>query len=139
MLNQVTIQGRLIKDSEVKTLSNGTSLVMLTIACQRNYKNNQGEYEADFIECVAFGKQGEIINNYFHKGDEILVTGELQTRLYEDQQGKKHKVYSVSVGKAYFCGTKKKAESPATQNQVNEAPAPSGEDFDAGDSLPFSV
>ena len=66
-----------------------------------NFKNNQGQYDTDFIDCVSFEKT-PFISKYFHKGDSIIVTGELQTRIWTDDNGKKRKSYIVNVAKAYF-------------------------------------
>ena len=109
MLNQVTIIGNLVKDAEVRILNNGKCMTTFCVAVSRNYKNSEGKHDADYIDCVAFEKVGEIVGRYFSKGDSICVTGEIQTRLYEDQEGKKHKQYVINVGKVYFTGNKRPA------------------------------
>ena len=101
MLNQITLQGRLAADCEVKNTPNGALATNFAVAVQRNFKNNQGQYDTDFIDCVSFEKT-PFISKYFHKGDSIIVTGELQTRIWTDDNGKKHKSYTVNVSKAYF-------------------------------------
>ena len=125
MLNTIVIQGRLAADCEVKFTPNQTKYTNFAIAVQRNFKNNQGQYDTDFIDCVSFEKT-PFISKYFHKGDSIIVTGELQTRIWTDDNGKKHKSYIVNVAKAYF-GLDGKASKPTTPAAQSVAP----------DELPF--
>ena len=108
MLNAVFIQGRLVKNVEMKE-GNGKAFAVFCVACQRNFKNAKGEYDTDFVDCVAYGATGDFINKYFHKGDMILVSGELNLRIYEDKNGTKHKVAVINVNKAHFTGEKKNA------------------------------
>ena len=134
MLNQITIQGRMAKDAEDKMLNSGKVMTTFCVAVQRNYKNNEGKYDADFIDCVAYGKTGEFIGKYFHKGDFILLSGELQIRTYDDKNGVKHKVSVVNTANAYFVsnGTAKK-ENPAA------APAPVANASDDSGDFPFQI
>ena len=131
MLNQITIQGRMAADCEVKYTPNGALATNFAVAVQRNFKNNQGQYDTDFIDCVSFEKT-PFISKYFHKGDSIIVTGELQTRIWQDDSGKKHKSYIVNVAKAYF-GLDGKASKPTTQAAQSVAPA----EIEAPGELPF--
>ena len=121
MLNQITIQGRMAKDAEDKMLNSGKVMTTFCVAVQRNYKNSEGKYDADFIDCVAYGKTGEFIGKYFHKGDFILLSGELQIRTYDDKNGVKHKVSVINTGKVYFLGDNRKKETQTS----NEAPTDS--------------
>ena len=125
MLNTIVIQGRLAADCEVKNTPNGALATNFAIAVQRNFKNTNGQYDTDFIDCVSFEKT-PFISKYFHKGDSIIVTGELQTRIWTDDNGKKRKSYIVNVAKAYF-GLDSKASKPANQAAQSVAP----------DELPF--
>ena len=109
MLNQITICGKMVKDAEDRMLNSGKCMTTFTVAVSRNYKNSNGEYDADFIDCVAFDKTGEIVSKYFHKGDTILLVGELQAKLYEDQQGVKRKQYVVLVARTFFTSKKNPA------------------------------
>lgn len=106
MLNTITIQGKITKDVELRTAANGKIFTLFCVACQRNYKNAFGKYEADFIDCIASEKIAEHIAKYFHKGSEIIVSGELQTRMYDDQNGQKHKSVIINVGKTFFTSGK---------------------------------
>ena len=106
MLNTITIQGKLTKDIEIRSTNNGKKFALFCIACQRNYKNAEGKYDADFIDCIASEKIAEHIAKYFHKGNEIIVSGELQTRMYDDQNGQKRKSVLVNVSKTFFTSGK---------------------------------
>ena len=132
-LNQVTIQGNMAKDCEIKTLTTGNTVTNFAIAVQRNYKNREGKYDVDFIECMSFEKT-PFISKYFHKGDSILVTGELMTNVYTDTEGKKRKVYAVNVSKAHFCG--KTGGNGNQQASAPVQPTQTVEPYESGE-LPF--
>lgn len=121
MLNTVCIQGRLVKDCEVKQSGKGTLIVNFTLACQRNFKGSDGKYPSDFIDCVAFEKT-EFIPKYFHKGDMMLLQGEIQTNMYKGQDGKNHKSVVIVTSKANFCGDKGVSKPQATQTTPTEPP-----------------
>lgn len=90
MLNSVNVQGRLTNEPEYNQQG---GVVRFTIACQRSFKNKQtGDYDADFIRCVSFGKRAQFISQYFHKGGRVIVSGRWQTGSYTDKQG--NKVYT---------------------------------------------
>ena len=105
--------GRLTKDPEKMTVGQGTALTRFTIAIQRKFKNANGEYEADFINCVAWRKTGEFINKYFNKGKKIAVEGMIQTRKYEDKQGNNRTAVDVVVDQAEFVESPKKQQIKA--------------------------
>lgn len=88
MLNRVVLVGRLTRDPDLRYTSNGLAVANFTIACNRPFKNQQGEQEADFINCVTWRKQAENLANYMKKGSQIGVDGRIQTRSYEGQDGK---------------------------------------------------
>ena len=131
MLNSTVLQGRLAADCEVKNTPNGALVTNFAVAVQRNFKNTEGKYDTDFIDCVSFEKT-PFISKYFHKGDSITVTGELQTRIWTDDNGKKHKSYIVNVAKAFF-GIESKASKPTTQAAQSVAPA----EYEESGELPF--
>lgn len=106
MINNITLMGRLTRDPELKTTTNGTSLTNFCIAVDRNYQSKDGEKQTDFINCVAWRQTAEFISRYFGQGDMIAVTGELQTRKYEDKDGNNRTIYEVVVGHSSFCGGK---------------------------------
>lgn len=94
-LNQVTLVGRLTKDIELKYTNNGTAVTRFTLAVNRNYKNKQEKYDADFIVCQAWSKTAEFLSNHGSKGGRLGVVGRIQTRNYEDQNG--NRVYVTEV------------------------------------------
>ena len=94
-MNKVEIVGRLTRDVEIRTTESGTVTARFSIAVSRRFKNVEGVYEADFINCVAFGKTAEFIEKYFSKGSMIGVTGRIQTGSYTNKDGQK--VYTTDV------------------------------------------
>ena len=136
-MNITMLVGRLTKDSELRFTENEKKVGNFTLAINRDYKNINGEYETDFINCVVFGEQAETLNKYTQKGDLIGVQGRLQTRNYEDKEGKKHYITEVLVNKVQFLSTR---NSQKNENNV-ESSDPYVEmkqkvEFDE-DSLPF--
>lgn len=95
MMNRVTIVGRLTRDPDLRYTPNGVAVANFTVASNRPFKNQQGEQEADFINCVAWRKPAENLSNYMKKGGLIGVDGRIQTRSYDGQDGKK--VYVTEV------------------------------------------
>lgn len=94
-INNVTLVGRLVRDPELKNTAQGIANVSFTLAVNRNYKNDQGQREADFINVVIWRKQAELLEQYGTKGALIGITGRIQTRNYENQQGQR--VYVTEV------------------------------------------
>ena len=97
MVNQVVLVGRITRDIEMKVTSSNREVVSFSIAVNRNFKNANGEYDADFINCVAFGQQAKFMDNYLSKGRLISVVGRISTRNYENNQGQRVYVTEVIV------------------------------------------
>lgn len=112
MLNMITLQGRLTKEPEMKDIPSGIHLCSITIASERP-KKKDSESQSDFIPCIAWAKTADFLKKYFHKGDQIIVSGRLQSRQYEGQDGKTHTAYEVSISEANFCGGKIAKNCPA--------------------------
>lgn len=108
-MNKVILMGRLTRDPELRTTPNGVSVCSFSIAVNRRFKNAEGNYDADFINCVAWRQTGEFISRYFTKGRMIAVVGSLQTRNYE-KDGQRHYVTEVQVDEAHFTESKGSAE-----------------------------
>ena len=85
-INKVILSGRLTRDVESKTASNGTAIAQFNLAVDRQFKKD-GQPSADFISCTSFGKTAEFIEKYFHKGSKILVIGNWQTGSYKNKDG----------------------------------------------------
>lgn len=112
MLNKSLLMGRFTKDPELRSTGQGTSVASFSLAVDRDFKGQNGERETDFINCVAWRQTAEFICNYFKKGSMAIVEGSLQTRPYEDAEGKKRSATEVIVNNIYF-GESKKDEAPA--------------------------
>ena len=106
MLNQVVIVGRLVKDPELVKTESGKKITRITLAVPRSYKNVNGEYEADFIDCTLWTPIAESTTEYCHKGDLLGIKGRLQTDNYEKDGEKKYKT-SVIAEKVTFLTSKK--------------------------------
>ncbi len=95
MINNVVLVGRLTRDAELRYTPSNQAVATFTLAVNRNFKNQNGDREADFINCVMWRQQAENIANWTQKGTLIGVTGRIQTRNYENQQGQR--VYVTEV------------------------------------------
>lgn len=110
-MNKVIISGRLTKDTELRSSESGVSVARFTIATNRNFKNKEGNYDADFISCVAYRNTAEFIKKYFKKGDGIIVDGRIQTGSYDAQDGTKRYTTDVVVENVEFNGSKNTEKS----------------------------
>lgn len=147
MLNQIAIQGRLVRDPELRRTNSGKAVTSFTLVCDRDFKNQQtGEKEVDFIECVAWGGTAEMVEKYFHKGQMSVATGRLQLRDWTDKNGQKRRAAEILVNSVYFCGSKEsgtQASSGADNGYsapAYQAPAPAANfaELDGEDEqLPF--
>lgn len=94
-MNKTILIGNLTKDAEISNTTSGVAVSKFTIAVKRDYKNANGEYETDFINCVAWRKLAENVSKYLTKGKKIAVIGSIQTRSYDAQDGSKRYVTEV--------------------------------------------
>ena len=106
MINSVVLVGRLTKDCELRYTPNGTAVASFTLAVDRGRKNEQGEKETDFINCVVWAKQAENCANYTHKGSLVAVEGRLQVRTYDAKDGTKRWVTEVVAENVRFLDKK---------------------------------
>lgn len=143
MLNVVALQGRLTKDPELRTTSNGTSVSVFTLAVDRSYAPKGEERKADFVTVVAWRNTAEFVNKYFTKGQMMAVSGSIQTRNYEDKNGNKRTAVEVLANEVNFCGDKREA-APETRGEPQyQAPPQQPAQFDdyddlSDDDLPFN-
>lgn len=126
MLNRVLLQGRLTADPDLRYTPNGVAVATFTLAVERDFKDDHGERQADFIRIVAWRKAGEFVAQYFKKGDMMIIDGRLQTRSYDNQQGNRVYVTEILLDHAYFAATVKK------DNAASNNAAPYGGGFDSG-------
>ena len=119
-MNKVIIIGRFTRDPEIKytTGENATATARFSLAVNRRFKNKEGNYDADFINCVAFGKTAEFIEKYFTKGMAIGITGRIQTGSYTNKEGQKIYTTDVVVEETEFVESKNNntAENTVTNN-----------------------
>ncbi|MCU5746492.1 single-stranded DNA-binding protein [Staphylococcus sp. SQ8-PEA] len=113
MINRVVLVGRLTKDPDYRTTPSGVSVATFTLAVNRTFTNAQGEREADFINCVVFRKQAENVSNYLFKGSLAGVDGRIQSRSYENQEGRRIFVTEVVCDSVQFL-------EPKNQNQRHQ-------------------
>lgn len=107
MINQVTLVGRLTKDPELRYTADGKAVSNVTIAVNRPFRNQAGEYEADFVQCTLWRKTAENTAQYCRRGSMIGITGRIQTRRYENQEGRKVYVTEVVAEMVQFVGPRK--------------------------------
>ena len=119
MINNVVLVGRLTKDVDLKYTSSGTAVASFTLAVNRNFTNQQGQREADFINCVIWRKPAETMANFTKKGSLIGVEGRIQTRNYENQQGQRVYVTEVVCENFQFLESKSDQSSQGNQNAQN--------------------
>lgn len=115
-MNTVVLVGRTTKDIEIRRTGSGTAVASFTIAVNRDFRTQDGQ-DADFIQCVAWKKTAELLNQYVHKGDRIALNGSIRTRNYEDNHGKKVYVTEVLVSNVEFLETKKNREQSNYNNE----------------------
>lgn len=127
MLNRVVLVGRLTKDPEYRVTPSGVSVATFTLAVNRTFTNAQGERQADFINCVVFRKQAENVNNFLNKGSLAGVDGRLQSRSYDNQEGRRVYVTEVICDSVQFLEPKN-----ANQNRSNNDPSQDYSSYDQG-------
>ena len=129
-MNKVILMGRLTRDPEMRQTPNGVSVCSFSIAVNRRFAKD-GQQNADFINCTAWRQQAEFICKYFQKGAMIAVVGNLQSRSWENQEGKKQYSTDVVVDEVYFTGSKNDGSSQGDGGF--SAPAPQRNDSSFGD------
>ena len=110
MLNTIIIQGRIVRDPELRRTGNGIAVASFTVAVDRDFSQD-GKKETDFIDCVAWRQAGEFVSKYFKKGSMIVVKGRLQIRNWNDKDGNKRRTAEVVADNCYFGSTKSDSDS----------------------------
>lgn len=136
MLNRTTIMGRLTADVELRKTQSGTPVAAFTVAVERDFKGQNGEKETDFINCVAWKHTAEFITKYFKKGSMAVISGRLQTRNYDGNDGKKVYITEVIADSVYF-GESKKTEVSDVVSYTPEEAKDVFNQIDDDDELPF--
>ena len=151
-MNKVFLIGRLTKDPELRYSSNNVAVCNITVAVNRPFENQNGQREADFINVSVWRKQAENVKNYLTKGSQVAVDGRIQTRNYDDKDGKKIYVTEVIADNIQFLDSKRNNDNQNTSqttpydfnnndktvNVDNDPFASFGETIDiSDDDLPF--
>lgn len=136
-MNKSCIVGRLVRDPEMRysTGENATAFTKFTVAVNRKFKNKEGNYDADFISCTAFGKTAEFIGKYFNKGNMIGLTGEIRTGSYTNKEGVKVYTTDVAVNEVEFVEGKNKTENHTEPSHDEDIFQPVDDEGD--ETLPF--
>lgn len=119
-MNKVILVGRLCRDPDLKNTTTGKAVATFNLAVDRRFKNKDGQKEADFVPIVVWGKQAEFAGQYLSKGSQISVSGRLQVRSYDAQDGQRRYVTEVVADEINFISTKPKEVTGRSQ-QLSEA------------------
>ena len=137
-MNKVQLVGRLTRDPEIRYSQgeNATATARFSVAVNRRFKNAEGNYDADFINCVAFGKSAEFVEKYFKKGMAIGLTGRIQTGSYTNKDGQKVYTTDVVVEETEFVESKGASNAEGSNNS---RPTPSAVSNDGFMNIPEGV
>lgn len=138
-MNKAILMGRLTKDPELRyTTNNNTAVCSFTLAVDRRFARQGEERQADFIPIVAWRNQAEFCAKYFTKGLKVVVVGSIQTRSWDDNEGKKHFTTEVIADEVYFAESKKNEGMPSKPAGGTGADQSDGfYQLDDEDELPF--
>lgn len=138
MINRAILVGRLTRDPELRYTGNGTAAASFSLAVNRQFKNQQGEREADFINCVIWRKAAETFCNYTHKGSQVAIDGRIQTRNYENSEGSRVYVTEIVVENFSFLDSGNGSEGKKKTSSKGDPFASNGDSIDIDDDdLPF--
>lgn len=140
-MNKVILMGRLTRDPELSQTPTGTEMARFSIAVNRRFAK-EGQQQADFINCTAWRQQAEFICKHFKQGSMIAVTGSIQTRSWDGEDGKKCYATDIVVDEVYFTGSKAESgtsgkSAPAESANMNNDPDFSSTPDSFSDDFPF--
>ena len=138
MINNVVLVGRMTKDADLRYTAQGQAVATLTLTVNRNFKNQNGEREADFINIVIWRQQAENLANWAKKGALIGITGRIQTRNYENQQGQRVYVTEV-VADSFQLLEARQNQNGQGQSGNNAVPDFSRNESSFGNSNPMDI
>lgn len=118
-MNKILLTGRLTRELELRYTQSNIAVCQFSLAVNRNFKNANGEYDADFPTCIAFRKTAEMMKEYLHKGDKIEIEGRLQTRSYDAKDGSKRYVQEVIVEHLGFLESRKESKEDTTSDATD--------------------
>ena len=139
-MNKVSIVGRLSNDPTIRTTTGdkATTVARFNVAVQRRFKNAEGNYDADFISCEAFGKTAEMIEKYFAKGSWIGIDGRIQTGNYTNKDGVRVYTTDVICENIEFVGNKSNNSSGVSNNTRSSSGINIPEEIASDEELPFN-
>ena len=138
MLNRVIITGRLTKDTELKRTGSGTAVTSFTVACERDFKDQNGKKETDFLDVVVWRNTAEFVSKYFSKGRMITVEGRLQIRNWKDQNGNDRRSAEIVAENVYFGDSKQSEGGGASAELAYPAQSKQFAEIEEDDAeLPF--
>ena len=120
MLNQVVLVGRIVKTPELRVTDNGKKTAIVTLAVPRNYKNSNGEYDTDFLDCTLWTNVAENTTEYCQTGDMVGVKGRIQTRVIQNEDGTKKKKTEIVAEKVTFLAQSPSSREKATNTSKKE-------------------
>lgn len=136
MLNHINLMGRLTRDPEMRRTNSGVAVTSFAIACDRDFKSNEGEKETDFFEITAWRNTAEFASKYLTKGRMVVVSGRLQIRNWTDKDGNKRKTAEIVADNVYFADSKK--DESGSFGTATNAPASDFSMLEGEDNeLPF--
>jgi len=146
-MNKAILMGRLTRDPELRTTQSQIPVATFTLAVDRRFKSASGEKQADFIPIVAWRQQAEFASKYFRKGSRMVVVGSIQTRSWDDAEGKRHSVTEVVADEIYFGDSRPQGgadngpsaggyQAPASRDNSGDGFFPAPDDDTA---LPFEL
>jgi len=149
-MNKVVLIGRLVRDPELRYTGNNLPVATFSIAVNRNFSNQAGEREADFINIVVWRKQAENCKNYLTQGSQVAIEGRIQTRNYDDQNGQRRYITEVVADNVEFLGSRNSSTSSNNMNSsasnagptpydFGDAPEPKGTDIDSNPYADFGA
>lgn len=120
-MNKVFLIGRLTRDPELRYTGSNTAVATFSLAVNRNFTNQAGERDADFINIVVWRKQAENVKNYLQQGSQVAIDGRIQTRSYDDQNGQKRYVTEVVADNVEFLGSKNSSNNSSNNASRGDA------------------
>ena len=138
-MNKAILVGNLTRDPETRTTPSGISCTTFTVACQRRFANQQGVREADFINCVAFGRLGEFMERFGRKGTKFVVEGRIQTGSYTNKDGQRVYTTDVVVENVEFAESRSSSEGNNGGYVTADRPSPSGAAGDGFMNIPDGI
>lgn len=131
MLNHIVLMGRLTRDPELRHTGSGVAVASFSLAVDRDFKDQNGEKAADFIDVVAWRATAEFVSRYFTKGRMAVVSGRLQIRNWTDKEGNKRRSAEVVADNVYFGDSKRDGSQGGGYSEYGSYSAPAGSGYSA--------